>query len=79
MVGIQGTLELILNRLGTLERAPAGQNNGGGLLPIPAQDNRNRQQQAPLLLQNGNYPHLRVRNPRYGFENVRNTLFNIES
>lgn len=48
--GIQGTLELILDRLGTLERAPAGQNIGAGLLPIPAQDNRNhRAQQVPTL------------------------------
>lgn len=30
MVGIQGTLELILNKLGKLERAPVGHNNGGG-------------------------------------------------
>jgi len=48
-IGIQGTLELILDRLGALERAPAGQNIGGGLLPIPAQDNRNRPQQTPIL------------------------------
>ncbi|KAH0687145.1 hypothetical protein KY284_017698 [Solanum tuberosum] len=48
-VGIQGTLELILDRLGALEKAPAGPNIGGGLLPNPAQDNRNRPQQPPIL------------------------------
>ena len=50
-IGIQGTLKLILERLGALERAHAGQNIGGGLLPIPAQDNRNRPQQTPILVE----------------------------
>ncbi|KAH0714822.1 hypothetical protein KY284_007727 [Solanum tuberosum] len=31
------------------ETAPAGENNRGGLLPIPNQDNMNRPQQAPIL------------------------------
>ncbi|KAH0712026.1 hypothetical protein KY289_007985 [Solanum tuberosum] len=33
----------------TMETAPAGKNNRGGLLPIPNQDNMNRPQQAPIL------------------------------
>ncbi|PHU04243.1 hypothetical protein BC332_25065 [Capsicum chinense] len=43
--GIQGTLELILDRLTNLERAPNRRNGdqplGDGLLPIPWQENRN--------------------------------------
>lgn len=49
--GIQGTLELIFDRLGALERAPVGQVHGGGLLPapVPAQENRaNRMQMVPI-------------------------------
>ncbi|KAH0672946.1 hypothetical protein KY290_025229 [Solanum tuberosum] len=47
-VGIQGTLELILDRLGALEKALVGPNIRGGLLPNAAQDNRNRPQQPPI-------------------------------
>ncbi|KAH0671271.1 hypothetical protein KY285_023835 [Solanum tuberosum] len=47
-VGIQRTLELILDRLGALEKVLAGPNIGGGLLPNQAQDNRNRPQQPPI-------------------------------
>ncbi|XP_060190417.1 uncharacterized protein LOC132619575 [Lycium barbarum] len=45
--GIQGTLELILERLLALERAPAAQNGGGGLLPLPVQENRQNRNQTP--------------------------------
>ncbi|OIT32972.1 hypothetical protein A4A49_14857 [Nicotiana attenuata] len=42
-MGIQGTLELILDRLTALEKPPANP-NGGGLLPLPVQEDRpNRQ------------------------------------
>ncbi|XP_047258999.1 uncharacterized protein LOC124891240 [Capsicum annuum] len=48
-VGIQGILELILDRLGALERGPAGQNIGIGLLSNPAQDVRKRHPPTPIL------------------------------
>ncbi|XP_070016017.1 uncharacterized protein [Nicotiana sylvestris] len=47
--GIQGTLELILERLTALERAPAGLNNGGGLLPLPVVDNRQNRPQNTVI------------------------------
>lgn len=40
--GIQGALDLILESLGALERAPMRQNLGVGLLPIPNPENWNR-------------------------------------
>ena len=48
--GIQGALDLILERLGVLERAPVVPNVGAGLLPIPNGDNRNRFQPNAVML-----------------------------
>ena len=48
--GIQGTLDLILERLGVLERAQVVSNVGAGLLPIPNVDNRNRAQPNAVTL-----------------------------
>ncbi|KAH0683703.1 hypothetical protein KY290_022336 [Solanum tuberosum] len=63
-VGIQGTLELILDKMGTLEKAPAGPNIGGGLLPSPAQDNRNRPQQPPILPPKWELPSFEGKEPK---------------
>lgn len=55
---------MILERLGTLERAPAGQNNGGGLLPIPNQDNSYRPQQAMVLPPRWELPNFEGHEPK---------------
>ena len=58
-IRIQGTLELILDRLMNLERTPnrrnGDQQQGDGLLPFPGQENRNnRLQMVQYPLLNGN-------------------------
>lgn len=47
--GIQGALDLILESLGALERAPMRQNLGVGLLPIPNPENWNRPPQKAVV------------------------------
>ena len=76
--GIQGTLDLILERLGVLERAQVVSNVGAGLLPIPNVDNRNRAQPNAVTLPRWELPYFAIRNRRCGSESVIDFLHSTE-
>lgn len=69
-LGIQGSLELILDRLTALERPPANP-NGGGLLPMPMLEARqNRQARFTVPPPKRELPSFEGKETRYSLENA---------
>ena len=77
--GIQGALDLILERLGVLERALVVPNVGAGLVPTPNGDNRNRVQPNAVTLPRWELPSFAGQEPKVWIRKCERFFYTIQS
>ena len=77
--GIQGALDLILERLGVLERALVVPNVGAGLVPTPNGDNRNRVQPNAVTLLRWELPGFAGQEPKVWIRKCERFFYTIQS